>query len=77
MAVALVHEVEELADELSAGLLFVERHRLQDRAVELDEAVAAGDLAPPGEDIVPPRAVVGIKVAEAGQGLQGKLRVEG
>ena len=60
------HEIEKLADELAAGFFLVERHRFERRAVVLDEAVAARDFTPLGEDIVPPRTIVGIKVAEAG-----------
>ena len=68
MAPALVHEVEKLADEFAAAFLFIERHRLEHRPVVFHEAVAPRHFAPSREDVVPLRAVGGIKVAEAGQG---------
>ena len=72
MASAFVGEIEELADELAAALFLVKLHRLEHRAVVLDEPIPARDLAPRRDDVIAAGAVLGIKVAETGQQLHGE-----
>src|SRR5436190_20020950 len=65
-AFAFVCEIEKLLDNFRAAFLLVQLDRFQRRAFPFDEAVAAGNLAPAGEDVIAPGAVVGQEIAETG-----------
>ena len=65
-AFAFVGEIEKLLDDFRAAFLLVQLSRLQRRPFPFDEAVAAGNLTPAGEDIIPPRTVVGQEIAKTG-----------
>src|ERR1051325_3086346 len=68
---ALAREGEELGDDALAGLDGVEVEVLEDRAVDLVEAVADGGGAPGLEDEAAARGVEGVEVAGAFGGLEG------
>jgi hypothetical protein len=70
-AVGFVFEAEELAGDFVAGFFAEEVGGFEDGDVVFDEAVAAGDAAPGGEDEVAAGAGFGIEVAEAFDGLEG------
>ena len=65
-AFAFVGEIEKLLDDFRAAFFLVQLGRLQKRAVPFDEAVAARDLTPAGEDVIAPGAVVGQEIAKTG-----------
>src|SRR5260221_14727996 len=65
----------ELRDDFVARLVGEEIERFERRAVVLNEAVAVRHVAPFGEDRVAKGAIVGIKVAETGEGHGVKLEV--
>src|SRR5215217_3931490 len=74
LALALVCEVKELADDLLAALLLVKSGRFEHRTIPLDKAVAPRHLPPLRKDIVPNGAVIRQKIAESGQCLhQGRF----
>ena len=68
-AFPFVDEFVELTHDFVARFLFVEIEFLEQRAIVFDEAVAARDLAPFGEDIIPLRAGDGEKIAKSGKRL--------
>ena len=65
-AFAFVCEIEKLLDDFRAAFLLVQLGRLQRRPFPFDEAVAAGNLTPAGENVIPPRTVVGQEIAKTG-----------
>ncbi len=67
VAVALVPEGIQLLDDLVAALLGVQLEGLERRSVVLLEAVARGDAAPGGEDVIAERQFVRVEIAEAGE----------
>ena len=71
LAVGFVFEAEELAGDFVAGFFAEEVGGFEDGDVVFDEAVAAGDAAPGGEDEVATGAGFGVEVAEAFDGLKG------
>jgi hypothetical protein len=65
LALAAVGKVEQLVDDALAALDLVEVERLEDRPVDLLEAVADGDAPPRVDEVIPPRHVAGVVVARA------------
>ena len=63
-AFAFVCEIEELLDDFRAAFFLVELGLLQGRTLPLDEAVTARDVAPAGENVITPSAVIGQKITE-------------
>jgi hypothetical protein len=65
LAVALVGEVIELADDLVAALFGVQLEGLQGRTIVFDESVSPRDITPDRHEVVAGGQLLGIEVAKS------------
>ena len=69
-APTLVGETEKLAFDFVAGLSFIKVERLEHGSVVFGKPVSAGGLTPEAEDVISAGKILGIELAETGQGLE-------
>src|SRR4029453_11915401 len=63
---AFVGEIEKLLDNFRAAFLFVQFGCLQRRGLPFDKSVAARNLTPALENVIPHRALIGQEIAKTG-----------